>query len=210
MRFPPQFLDEIRARVNVSSVVGRRVQWDRRKSQPGKGDYWACCPFHNEKSPSFHADDRKGRYHCFGCKVSGDIFTFLTEKEGLSFPEAVERLAQEAGLPMPQVSPEEVAQQARRSSLYDVMEMAAQWYEAQLQQAAGAKARGYLADRGLSGQVQQAFRLGYAPEGRQALRGFLAQKGVEDAQMAAAGLIIAGPEIATPLSLIHISEPTRH
>ncbi len=102
MRFPPTFLDEIRARVPASSVVGKQVQWDRRKSNPGRGDFWACCPFHNEKTPSFHVDDRKGRYHCFGCKVSGDIFTFLVEKEGLAFPEAVERLAQEAGLPMPQ------------------------------------------------------------------------------------------------------------
>ena len=89
---------------SASSVVGKRVQWDRRKTNAGRGDYWACCPFHNEKTPSFHVDDRKGRYHCFGCKSSGDIFTFLTEKEGVSFPEAVERLAQEAGLPMPQVS----------------------------------------------------------------------------------------------------------
>ena len=94
MRFPPTFLDQIRARVNLSSVIGRHVQWDRRKTQAAKGDYWACCPFHTEKSPSFHADDRKGRYHCFGCKASGDVFTFLVEKAGLSFPEAVEQLAQ--------------------------------------------------------------------------------------------------------------------
>src|SRR5512134_982952 len=107
MRFPPQFLDQIRARVNLSSVVGRHVQWDRRKSNPGKGDYWACCPFHTEKSPSFHADDRKGRYYCFGCKASGDVFTFLTEKGGLSFPEAVSQMASEAGLPMPVITEEE-------------------------------------------------------------------------------------------------------
>ena len=85
MKFSPTFLDEIRARVSTSSVVGRQVAWDRRKSNPGRGDFWACCPFHNEKTPSFHVDDRKGRYHCFGCKASGDIFTFLVEKEGLEF-----------------------------------------------------------------------------------------------------------------------------
>ena len=198
MRFPPQFLDEIRARVNISSVVGRRVQWDRRKSQPGKGDFWACCPFHTEKSPSFHADDRKGRYHCFGCKASGDIFTFLTEKEGLAFPEAVERLAQDAGLPMPQVSPEQVQAEARRASLYEVMEMAAKFFENSLQSAEGAKARGYLADRGLSVKLQQAFRMGYAPEGRQALRSALKAKGVEDGQLIEAGLVIGGEDIATP------------
>ena len=124
MRFPPTFLDEIRARVSASSVVGKRVQWDRRKSNPGRGDYWACCPFHNEKTPSFHVEDRKGRYHCFGCKASGDIFTFLTEKEGVSFPEAVERLAQEAGLAMPQVSEEDERREKLRTTLYDVMELA--------------------------------------------------------------------------------------
>ena len=109
MKFTPSFLDAIRSRVNISAVVSRSVQWDRRKSLPGRGDFWACCPFHSEKSASFHADDRKGRYHCFGCKASGDIFTFLVEKEGLSFPEAVERLAADAGLKMPELTPEEEA-----------------------------------------------------------------------------------------------------
>ena len=116
MRFPPSFLDDIRGRVAISSVVGRRVAWDRRKTNPGKGDYWACCPFHGEKSASFHVDDRKGRYHCFGCKASGDIFTFLVEKEGVSFPEAVERLAMEAGLPMPVVSEAETRREEIRDS----------------------------------------------------------------------------------------------
>ena len=93
MRFPPTFLDSIRARVPISEVVGQRVTWDKRKSQPQRGDFWACCPFHGEKTPSFHADDRRGRYHCFGCGVSGDHFTFLVEQDGMSFPQAVEQLA---------------------------------------------------------------------------------------------------------------------
>src|SRR3954462_454276 len=121
MRFPPSFLDDIRGRVSISSVVGRKLAWDRRKSNPGKGDLWACCPFHGEKTASFHVEDRKGRYHCFGCKVSGDIFTFLLEKEGGSFPEAVERLAQEAGLPMPQASEEDERREKLRTTLHDVM-----------------------------------------------------------------------------------------
>ena len=81
MRFPPSLLDDIRARIPISEVVGRRVSWDKRKSNPGRGDYWACCPFHGEKTPSFHAENRKGRYHCFGCGASGDHFTFLVEQE---------------------------------------------------------------------------------------------------------------------------------
>ena len=178
MRFSPSFLDEIRGRVSISSVVGRRVSWDRRKSNVGKGDFWACCPFHAEKSPSFHVDDRKGFYHCFGCKASGDIFTFLIEKEGLKYPEAVERLAMEAGLAMPQVSEAEVEREELRASLYEVMEMAAAFFEAELQAARGAKARGYLADRQLSPAIQKEFRLGYAPGEHSALRSYLAGKNI--------------------------------
>jgi DNA primase len=192
MRFPPSFLEDIRGRVTISSVVGRKVAWDRRKSNPGKGDYWACCPFHGEKSASFHVDDRKGRYHCFGCKASGDIFTFLVEKEGLSFPEAVERLAGEAGLPMPHVSDADQRREEQRASLYDVMEIAAKFFEAELQSARGAKARGYLADRQLPVAVQREFRLGYAPDERSALRNHLAHNKVEPEQMVEAGLIIQG------------------
>jgi DNA primase len=195
MRFPPQFLDDIRARVPLSSVIGRRVAWDRRKTNAAKGDYWACCPFHGEKTPSFHADDRKGRYHCFGCKVSGDIFTFLTEKEGVPFPEAVERLAQEAGLPMPVVSAEDEARAEKRTGLYEIMELAAKFFEAELQGQRGAKARGYLADRKLPITVQKDFRLGYAPDDRQALRSHLADRGATVEQMAEAGLVISGPDI---------------
>lgn len=195
MRFPPAFLDDIRARVPISSVVGRKVAWDRRKSNPGKGDYWACCPFHGEKTPSFHVDDKKGFYHCFGCKVSGDIFTFLIEKEGLSYPEAVERLAGEAGLPLPQVSAADVRREEQRASLYDIMEITAKFFEAELQSARGARARGYLSDRRLPAAVQKEFRLGYAPDDRSALRSHLADRGVTVAQMAEAGLVIAGDDI---------------
>jgi DNA primase len=195
MRFSPQFLDQIRARVNVSSVVGKRVQWDRRKTQAAKGDYWACCPFHTEKSPSFHADDRKGIYYCFGCKASGDIFSFLTEKEGMRYPEAVAQLAQEAGLAMPTYSAEEEEREVKRASLYDVMAIAQSFFEAELQTARGAKARGYLADRDLSAAVQQQFGIGYAPDDRSALRNHLAAKDISVEQMAEAGLVVSGEDI---------------
>ena len=128
MRFPAHFLDEIRSRIPISDVVGTRVAWDKRKSQPQRGDYWACCPFHGEKTPSFHADNRRGRYHCFGCGVSGDHFTFLVEQDGLSFPEAVERLAGDAGLALPDRDPEAEKREAQRATLYDVMEAAAQFF----------------------------------------------------------------------------------
>jgi DNA primase len=195
MYFPPPFLDEIRARVTASAIIGRRVSWDRRKSNPSRGDWWGCCPFHNEKTPSFHVEDRKGRYHCFGCKASGDVFKFLIEKEGLSFPQAVEQLAQEAGLPMPKLTEEDFKREEQRASLYDVMELAAKFFEERLQSASGARARAYLADRGLPNAIHQEFRLGYAPDERSALRSFLATKEITVEQMAEAGLIVSGEDI---------------
>ena len=101
MSLPPGFLDELRSRLTLSQVVGRKVTWDARKSNMAKGDYWAPCPFHQEKSPSFHVDDRKGFYYCFGCHAKGDALTFVKETENLSFIEAVELLAREAGMVMP-------------------------------------------------------------------------------------------------------------
>jgi DNA primase len=195
MRFSPSFLDEIRDRVPISAVIGMRVTWDRRKTNAPRGDFWACCPFHGEKSPSFHCEDRKGRYHCFGCGVSGDHFKFLTELDGLSFPEAVERIADMAGVPMPARDVVEERRERERASLHDVMEMATKFFQDRLQAADGARARAYLRDRGLTSVTQQKFRLGYAPDSRNALKEFLASKGVERAQIEACGLVVAGPDI---------------
>lgn len=196
MRFSPSFLDEIRDRVPISDVIGRQVTWDRKKTNAPRGDYWACCPFHGEKSPSFHCEDRKGRYHCFGCGVSGDHFRFLTDMENLSFPEAVERIADMAGVALPAPDPEAEKRQRQRASLEDVMEMAAVFFENQLQSAVGAKARSYLRDRGLSGKTIETFRLGYGPESRNALKEHLAGKGIDKGQIEACGLVVHGPEIA--------------
>ena len=179
-------------------MVGRRVSWDKRKSNPGRGDFWACCPFHGEKSPSFHAEDRKGRYHCFGCGVSGDQFTFLVEAEGLSFPQAVEQLAAEAGVPMPARDARSEAREAERASLYDVMEAAAKFFEAQLHQPDGAKARAYLRDRSLTPDVQRRFRIGYAPGSRKAVKEHLGANGIATEQMVEAGLLVAGDDIPIP------------
>ncbi|MCC0030469.1 MAG: DNA primase [Brucellaceae bacterium] len=195
MRFSTSFLDEIRDRVPISSVIGQRVTWDRKKSQPSKGDYWACCPFHGEKTPSFHCEDRKGRYHCFGCGVSGDHFKFLTELDGMSFPEAVERVADMAGVPMPARDPEAEKREKQRASLHEVMEMAAAFFEAKLQEAVGASARSYLRERGLSAATQQTFRLGFAPDSRNALKEHLTGKGVAMDQIEACGLVRHGPDI---------------
>ncbi|RFC66069.1 DNA primase [Fulvimarina endophytica] len=196
MRFPPSFLDDIRARVPISEVIGPRVTWDRRKSRPAKGDHWACCPFHGENSPSFHCEDDKGRYHCFGCGASGDHFKFLIENEGVSFPEAVERLAGMAGLAMPARDPQAEQRQERRATLLDALRLAAEFFRERLQDNEGAKARGYLRDRGLNPSIQKRFGLGYAPDSRNRLKEHLASKGVGKAEIEAAGLVVYGPEIA--------------
>ncbi|MBP2566982.1 DNA primase [Agrobacterium tumefaciens] len=190
MRFSNSFLDEIRDRVHISDVIGRRVSWDKKKTNTSRGDYWACCPFHGEKSPSFHCEDRKGRYHCFGCGVSGDHFRFLTELEGLSFPEAVQQIADMAGISMPQPDPQAEKRERERTSLQDVMEMATLFFQDQLQTALGARARAYLRDRGLTGRTIETFRLGYAPDSRNALKEHLASKGVSKEQMEACGLVV--------------------
>ncbi|WP_404402911.1 DNA primase [Pelagibacterium halotolerans] len=198
MRFSDTFLDEIRNRLPITQVVGEHVVWDKRKSQPGRGDMWACCPFHGEKSPSFHADDRRGRYHCFGCGASGDHFRFLTEKTGMSFPEAVEFLAGRAGVPMPERDARAEKRDAERRSLYDVMDMAATYFTEALAHNVGARARGYLMERGVSGAMQQRFRIGFAPDSRNGLKEFLAANGVTLEQMTATGLLVHGEDIAVP------------
>ncbi|MCP4319223.1 MAG: DNA primase [Hyphomicrobiales bacterium] len=196
MRFDSSFLDELRDRVPISDIIGKRVAWDKRKTNVPKGDWWACCPFHGEKTPSFHCEDRKGRYHCFGCGVSGDHFRFLTELDGLSFPEAVQQVADLAGMAVPAPDPRAAQREKERATLSDVMELATAFFQEKLQAAEGAKARAYLRDRGLSGKTIETFRLGFAPDGRNVLKEFLASKGVEKQQIEACGLVIHGPEIA--------------
>ena len=193
MKFPPAFLDEIRARLPVSEVVGARVKLRK------QGREWAALsPFTSEKTPSFFVNDQKGFFHDFSSGKHGDIFAFLMETEGLSFPEAVERLAGMAGLAMPRLSDAEAADEKKRASLIEVLAMAARLFEANLQQPIGARARGYLADRGLGPAVQQRFSLGYSSPDRFALRDALAAKGVVAEQMIEAGLLIHGPDIAVP------------
>jgi len=198
MRFSADFLDEIRARVPISAVVGTRVTFDRKKTNLSRGDFWACCPFHGEKTPSFHCDDRRGRYHCFGCGVSGDHFRFLTELDGLAFHEAVERIAEMAGIPMPQPDPKAEKREAERATLYDIMELAAGFFEQLLQNDEATHARGYLRGRALSPQVQKMFRLGYAADSRNLLKEFLVAKGVGSQQLEASGLLVTGDDVPVP------------
>jgi DNA primase len=193
MRFPPPFLDELRARLPVSEVVGRRVKL-KRAGREWKG----LSPFNQEKTPSFTVTDQKGFFHDFSSGKHGDIFGFVMETEGLTFPEAVERLAGMAGVPVPAVSKDAEEREERRKTLHDVVELAARFFEATLAARAGAKARGYLADRGIQPATQLKFRLGYAPAERYTLKEHLGAQGIPVPDMVEAGLLIAGEDIALP------------
>jgi DNA primase len=193
MRFPPSILEEIRARLPVSVVVGRRV-----KLQKAGREWKGLSPFNQERTPSFYVNDHKGFYHCFSSGKHGDIFSFLIETEGVSFPEAVERLAAEAGVTLPKLTAEAVEREEERRGLHDIMELAASFFEAALRTPAGQGARRYLEGRDLEGPTRTAFRLGYALPDRFALRDHLAEKGVSAEQMIACGLLIHGDDIAVP------------
>jgi len=198
MRFPSSFLDEIRERVPISSLVGTRVTFDLKKSNAARGDFWACCPFHREKTPSFHCDDGRGRYHCFGCGASGDVFRFLTELEGVSFYEAVEQLASQAGLAVPKVDETTKNQQDERERLHEILEKTALFFERALRQGDARQARDYLTHRGLDEAMIRHFRLGFAADHRSCLREYLGQQGYGLDLMAQAGLIISGEDVSVP------------
>ena len=188
MNLPPGFLDELRTRISLTQVVGRKVTWDMKKSNQGRGDYWAPCPFHQEKSASFHVDDRKGFYYCFGCHAKGDAVTFVKETENLGFIEAVEVLAREAGMVMPARDPRAVEEADRRSLLTNCMEEAVKFFRLSLATSAAAEARAYLARRGLSVEAQARWEVGFAPDQRQALFTALTQKGIAPDLIVESGL----------------------
>jgi DNA primase len=193
MRFPPSFLDELRARLPVSEVVGRRV-----KLKKAGREWKGLSPFQQEKSPSFTVNDQKGFYHDFSSGKHGNIFDFVMETEGVSFVEAVERLASLAGLQLPRVSPEEEQREQRQRSLFDVMELATKYFEQNLASSVGARARGYLSDRGIASATIVEFRMGYATSNRFGLKEYLGSKGVSVEDMIETGLLIAGDDIPVP------------
>ena len=190
MSLPPGFIDELRSRASLAQVVGRKVTWDTRKSNQGKGDMWAPCPFHQEKSASFHVDDRKGFYYCFGCHAKGDLFSFVQETENVGFMEAVEILARESGMQMPARDPQAQEKADKRTELVEVMDQAVQFFRLQLKTGAAADARDYLEKRGLKAETQDRFEIGFAPDGWQNLWDHLKNKGVEDQLILDCGLMI--------------------
>src|ERR1700744_5100721 len=184
MRFGPNLLDEILRRTDLVQLVGRRVKLTR------KGRVmWGCCPFHKEKSPSFKVENERRTYKCFGCGAGGDAFKWTMETEGLSFPESVEKLAQEAGVELPKWSAEDEERELKKKSLYEIVEAACVFFEEHLRAKGSETAREYLLSRGLNGEAAKKFRLGYAPDSNSALKDHLYAKNIPLEDMVAAGLV---------------------
>jgi DNA primase len=185
MKFSDSFLDEIRARLPVSTVVSRRVPL-KRAGREWKG----LSPFNQEKTPSFTVNDQKGFYHCFSSGRHGDIFGFVMDTEGLSFPEAVERLANEAGLPLPKPDPQYERAAKERLGLYDALEAASVYFEEQLATRDGHEALAYAERRGLSPAILKEFRIGFAPNAKDVLKATLIKCGFSEAQLLDVGLLV--------------------
>jgi DNA primase len=188
MSLSPSFLDELRSRLSMAQVAGRKLVWDQRKSNQAKGDWWAPCPFHQEKTASFHVDDRKGFYYCFGCHAKGDAISFVRDTENVGFMEAVEILAGEAGLPMPAHDPKAKEKSDRRTELTEVMEEAVKFFRLQLGTGPARSAREYLVRRGLGNATLDHFEVGFAPDAWQGIWDHLTGKGISEDQILATGL----------------------
>lgn len=188
MSLPPGFLDELRTRLSIRDVIGRKVMWDQRKSNQAKGDMWAPCPFHQEKTASFHVEDSKGFYYCFGCHAKGDVFKFVQETENVGFMEAVQLLAQEAGMPMPERDPRAQEKADRNTELARATEAACNHFRLQLKTGAASAARAYLDRRGLSQKTLDRFEIGFAPNLRQGTFQTLKDKGIAEDLLIDAGI----------------------
>ncbi|MEX0645235.1 MAG: DNA primase [Parvularculaceae bacterium] len=188
-RFTPEFIDELKARLRPSDVIGRYVKLKKRGNT-----WWGLSPFTSEKTPSFTVSDQRGTYHCFSSQNHGDIIKFLTDTQGLSFPEAVERLAAEAGMELPAEAPDEAERAERRKGLADACAAAAQYFTAMLRRADGRAGADYLARRGVTPEQIETFQLGFAPDQRTALRDHLINKGYTEETLVEAGLLIKPEE----------------
>ncbi|RZJ81569.1 MAG: DNA primase, partial [Brevundimonas sp.] len=193
MRFDDRFLDELKGRLRLSDVIGRTVKLRRQGRE-----FVGLSPFNKEKSPSFYVNDDKGFYHDFSSGKHGDLITFLQETERLSFPEAVERLATEAGLALPAVDPRAVEEEKKRQGLGDWLELAGAWFEAELRRPGGAEARAYLERRGLPEREWARFGVGFAPANRSALKDYLVAKGARPGELVDTGLLIAPEDGGAP------------
>ncbi len=193
MRFDERFLDELKSRLRPSDVIGKSV-----KLRKQGREFVGLSPFTKEKTPSFYVNDDKGQFFDFSSGKSGDVISFLQETQRLSFSEAVEQLAAEAGMQLPAVDPRSVEVDRKRQGLTEWIELATQWFEAELRRPSGRDARAYLEKRGLPEKDWARFRLGFAPAGRTALKDYLITKGAKPAELVETGLLIAPEDGGAP------------
>mgnify|MGYP006089190125 FL=1 len=189
MSLPTEFFDELRTRASIAQVAGRKVSWDQKKTNINRGDYWAPCPFHQEKTASFHVDDKKGFYYCFGCQAKGDALSFIRETENVNFMEAVEILARECGMTVPAQDPKAVEISKKRDSLSEIVEEANIFYQNQLKSEAGHIAQAYMKKRQLKKEWQVMFQIGFAPNNANQLEKHLSAKNISVEKMIEAGLV---------------------
>lgn len=187
MAFPPEFIDELNRVTSISRILGKFVTWDSKKTKAAKGDYWACCPFHSEKTPSFHATESRGTYYCFSCQEKGNVFTFLQKSRGMSFADSVKFLAAEANLPVPEPTGKEKEQAKKVNYLIEIHEIAARHYQEQLNSKLGKPSLAYLMDRGLKPSIIKDFGIGYAPNNLDLFK-ILNNRGFTQEQIVEAGL----------------------
>jgi DNA primase len=189
MSLPAEFFDELRTRASIAQVAGRKVSWDQKKTNINRGDYWAPCPFHQEKTASFHVDDKKGFYYCFGCQAKGDALSFIRETENVNFMEAVEILARECGMTVPAQNPKAVEISKKRDSLSEIVEEANIFYQNQLKSETGQIAQSYINKRQLKKEWQIMFEIGFAPNNANQLEKYLSAKNISVEKMIEAGLV---------------------
>ena len=187
MRFTDQFLDELRSRISIADIVGKHVSWDPGKSRPAAGEYWACCPFHSEKTPSFHVREHEGFFKCFSCEAGGGAIQFYQKINNVNFPEAVERLAEIAGMPLPVSTPEDRKKADKAAELMAMTEVAAKFFRLNLDSSSGRAALDYLRSRRLTAEDCRRYGIGYASPGGTLLK-HLAQHGYDSKAAAEAGL----------------------
>jgi len=184
MQFPKDFPEKLRSQILVSEVIGKKVKLKQR----GK-EFMGLCPFHNEKSPSFTVNDVKGFYHCFGCQEHGDVISFVMKSEGLEYPEAVKKLADDNGIEIPQVTKFSAQKEEKIDRNYLLLEKVCEFFERNLQESTGREARNYIAKRGLETAITKKFRLGFAPQSYDALNKFLAVAGFGENEILQSGVI---------------------
>ncbi len=185
MKYPPQFLDNIRQHFRISEVISSRMQLKRHGRE-----FMGLCPFHSEKTPSFTVNDEKGFFHCFGCNAHGDVIGFIKDYDNIHFVEAIKYLADQAGLKLPEATPEQQQQFDKNEVLYQIMEKTTVWFEQQLHSTVnGRKAKEYLKNRGLSDEIIRFFRIGFAENNRTALKDYLISSGIKESLLHEAGLL---------------------